>query len=297
VARVGFLANAAVPTVFSEGFRRGLAELGYVEGENIEVEWRFADVSDERLAQFANELVGLDVDVLVGSGTQACLALQKATATVPIVMGNSSDPVGVGLVQSLARPGGNITGVSAIGPRLAQKRLAILHDLHPRMKRVAIVWNPADPPRGTEYREIEAAARQLQLDLLSLQVSNESDLRDAIRQASSWPTDAIVVLEDPLTHSNIATLVSMIVQAGRPSAHSSKPYAEAGGLVSYGANLAEVYRRSAVYVDKILKGARPADLPVEQANEFDFVVNLRTARALGLTVPQSVVVQATEIIQ
>jgi putative tryptophan/tyrosine transport system substrate-binding protein len=250
-----------------------------------------------RWRQLATELIGLEADVLVGAGTQACLALQRATRTIPIVMGNSSDPVGSGLVASLARPGGNVTGVSAIGPQLAQKRLALFRDMHPVMRRVAILWNPADPPRRTEYREIDTAATQLGLSSLSVQISNQHDFGAAIRTATSWSADAIVVLEDPLTHSHIQPLVSAILQAGLPSAHSTKPYAEAGGLFAYGADLADVYRRSAAYVDKILKGTKPADLPVEQATAFDFVINLKTARALGVAVPQFVLVQATEAIQ
>jgi putative tryptophan/tyrosine transport system substrate-binding protein len=296
IYRIGFLGNYASATVFSEGFRQGLGELGYVEGENIVVEWRYADVSEKRLVELADELVRLELEVLVGSGTQACLALKTATGTIRIVMGNSSDPVGAGLVASLGRPGGNVTGVSAIGPQLAQKRLALLRDRHPTMQRVAVIWNPADPPRRTEIREVQSAAQQLNLDVLSLPVGTVAQLQSAIGQAKAWPADALVVLEDPLTHSHIQGFVPLIVQAGLPSAHSTAPYARAGGLMSYGADLAEVYRRSAVYVDKILKGAKPADLPVEQADEFELVVNRDTARALGLTIPQSVLAEVTELI-
>jgi len=296
VHRIGFLANAASPTVFSEGFRQGLAELGYVEGESVVVEWRYAEISEARLAELADELVRLQPDVLVCAGTQACLALKRATETIPIVMGNSSDPVGAGLVTSLGRPGGNVTGVSAIGPQLAQKRLALLRDLHPTMQRVAVIWNPADPPRRTEFREVESAAKQLNLDVLSLPVGTVAQLQTAIGQAKAWPADALVVLEDPLTHSHIGSFVPLIVQAGLPSAHSTAPYARAGGLMSYGADLAQVYRRSATYVDKILKGAKPADLPVEQADQFELVVNQDTARALGMTIPQSVLAEVTHLI-
>jgi putative ABC transport system substrate-binding protein len=297
IARIGFLANSAGPTVFTDGFRAGLHELGYVEGENVVVEWRFANGDDQRLADFAAELAALEPDVLVGAGTQACLALQQATTTIPIVMGNSSDPVGARLVASLARPGANITGVSAIGPQLAQKRLELLMELVPPTKRVAVLLNPADPPRRMELRGIQAAASQLGLEVLPLEVSSSTDLADAIGQASGWQADGILVLEDPLTHSNITALVALIAQAGLSSGHSTRPYVEAGGLYSYGADLVDVYRRSATYVDKILKGASPGDLPVEQANRFDFVVNLDAARNLGLTIPRSVLQQATEVIQ
>jgi len=297
IAHIGFLANSAGPTVFSAGFERGLGELGHVEGRNLHVEWRFADGSDQRLADLAAELVALKPDVLVGAGTQACLALQQATKTIPIVMGNSSDPIGAGLVATLARPGANITGLSAIGPRLAQKRLEKLRELLPLISHVAVLWNPADPPRRNEYQEIQTAAHQLGLQLLSLEVRNSSDFAGAIRKATDWSAEAIVVLEDPLTHSNISTLVSMIVRSGLPSAHNTRPYAEAGGLFSYGADLVDVYRRSATYVDKILKGARPADLPVEEPTTFEFVVNLTTARQLGLTISQAALRDVTEVIQ
>jgi putative ABC transport system substrate-binding protein len=296
-ARIGFLGNSADRTVFTEGFRQGLDELGYVEGQNVFVEWRFADGSDQRLAELAAELVALQPDVLVGAGTQACLALKQATTTIPIVMGNSSDPVGVGLVASLARPGGNVTGTSAIGPKLVQKRLEKLRQVRPQMDRLAVVWNPADPPRWNEFLQIHSAAKALNLQLLSLPVSDRNDFAGAIRQATAWPAEAMLVLEDPLTHSNIGYLVAMIVQAGLPSAHSTRPYVEAGGLLSYGADLVDVYRRSATYVDKILKGARPADLPVEEPTNFEFVVNLKTARQLGLAIPETVLHEATDVIQ
>jgi putative ABC transport system substrate-binding protein len=296
VAHIGFLADSAGPTIFSDGFRTGLSQLGYVDGENITVEWRFADGDDRKLTDFAAELVALKVDIAVGAGTQACLALQQATTSLPIVMGNSSDPVGEGLVQSLAHPGANITGVSAIGPQLARKRLEALVELVPSTKCVAVLWNPDDPPRQTEYRELRSAADRLGLNLFSLPVHSRSDLAGAIGAARGWQADGLLVLEDPLTHSNIAQLVASIGQAGLPSGHNTRPYAEAGGLFSYGADLVDVYRRSAIYVDKILKGARPADLPVEQATTFDFVINLQTARSLGLTIPQSVLRQATAVI-
>lgn len=296
IARIGFLANSTGPTIFSDGFRTGLSQLGYIDGENVIIEWRFADGDDRKLADLAAELVALKVDVVVGAGTQACLALQQATTSLPIVMGNSSDPVGDGLVQSLARPGANITGISAIGPQLARKRLETLIEIVPSTKRVAVLWNPDDPPRRTEYQELRGAADRLGLNLYSLQVHSRTGLAGAIGAARGWQADGLLVLEDPLTHSNIAALVASIGQAGLPSGHSTRPYAEAGGLFSYGADLVDVYRRSATYVDKILKGARPADLPVEQATTFEFVINLQTARSLGLTIPPSVLRQATTVI-
>jgi putative ABC transport system substrate-binding protein len=298
IARVGFLANAAGPTAFSDGFRQGLSELGYVEGESIVVEWRFADGDDQRLADFAAELVDLNPDVLVGAGTQACLALQRVTRTIPIVMGNSSDPVGTGLVSDLRHPGGNITGFTAIGPQLAQKRLELLRDVRPPTKRVAVLWNPNDPPRRTEFDEITVAAKDLRLaPPLSLEIGSKSDFAHAIRQASEWQADGIIVLEDPLTHSNIDDLVALIVQAGLPSVHSTRQYAQAGGLMSYGADLVDVYRRSATYVDKILRGIKPGDLPVEEPTRFDFVLNATSAQRLGLAIPQSVLQQANEVIR
>jgi len=298
IARVGLLANAAGPTAFSDGFRQGLSELGYVEGESILVEWRFADGDDQRLADLAAELIDLNPDVLVGVGTQACLALQKATSTIPIVMGNSSDPVGTGLVSDLRHPGGSITGFTAIGPQLAQKRLELIRDVRPSMKRGAVLWNPNDPPRRTEFNEIRIAAKDLGLDPpLSLEIISKSDFAHAIRRAIEWQADGIIVLEDPLTHSNIGDLVDLIVQASLPSIHSTRQYAQAGGLMSYGADLVDVYRRSATYVEKILRGRKPGDLPVEGPARFDFVINAKSAQRLGLTIPQSVLQQANEVIR
>ena len=294
IARLGWLrADRAADRI--EAVTQGLRDLGYVPGQHFTVEERHADGSEERLLDFAAELVALPVDIILAAGTQAALAAKQATTTVPIVM-VSSDPVGSGLVASLARPGGNVTGVTGLAVQLAAKRLELLTAVLPGASRVAVLWNPADPPRLTEFQETQGAAEALGVRLQSLEVQEAGELAAAFAAATLEGAEALIVLGDPFTVAHRTRIVELAAQSRLPAMYRDRPFVEAGGLMGYGANPYEPYRRLATYVDKILKGARPADLPVEQPMRFDFVINATTAHALGLTIPPHVLLQATEVI-
>ncbi len=296
-ARIGFLGTATAVPAYIEAFRQGLRDLGYVEGQNITIEFREAGGRPERLPDLAAELLRLKVDVLVARGTQAILAAKQATSTIPIVMAASSDPVGTGLVASLARPGGNITGLSFISPELSGKRLELLKEVHPGASRVAVLWNPADPPRALELRETEAAARMLGVTLLSWEVRGPDDLEGAFVAMARRRAGAVITFADPITTAHRKRIVDLVAKHRLPGMYGTRAFVEAGGLMSYGANLPDLFRRSAAYVDKILKGTKPADLPVEQPTRFELVINLKTAKALGLTIPQSILIRAEEVIR
>ena len=299
VARIGFLSptlSTSVPHIV-EAFRQGLRDLGYVEGQNIVVEYRWAEGRAERLPMLAAELVSLKVDVIVASGTPAPLAAKNATKTIPIVMASAGDPVGSGLVAGLARPGGNVTGQSTLTPDLGRKRLQLIKELLPGVSRVAVLWNAANPYTVLQVREIEAAARTLRVQTQSLEVRGPDDFERVLPTAISGGAGALVVVEDPLTVSYRMRIVSFASQRRLPAMYGFREFAEAGGLMAFGANLPDLYRRVAIYVDKILKGAQPADLPVEQPTKFDLVINLKTAKALGLTIPPSLLARADQVIE
>ena len=297
IPRIGYLVLRPVGALSppEEAFRDSLREQGYVEGQTIAIEWRLAD-REERLADLASELVGLGVELIFAGGTQAVQATQAVTRTLPIIT-VVSDPVGTGLVASLARPGGNVTGLTTYNPQLSAKRLAVLQEAVPAVSRVAALWNPADPPRVIEYKETQAAAAQLGLQLQSFELRSPDDFDRAFATAAAWPADAAVVLPDPLTRNYRKQMMERAAEARLPTMTGDSVFTEAGGLLAYGPNQLKMFRRAATYVDKVLKGANPADLPMEQPMTFDFVVNLKTAQALGLTIPQSVLQQATEFIQ
>jgi putative ABC transport system substrate-binding protein len=299
-----------LPDVYIGGVQDGLRELGYVEGKTIAFEYRWADEREERLPALAAELARRQVDVIVTVGNQAAHAAKGATSTIPIVMGHSSDPVGSGLVASLARPGGNLTGLALSSPGLAAKRLYLLRDLLPEASRVAVLWKgAAGPDKVREFDETQAAARDLGIQLQPLDVSlrvggpnvnlgiKREDLDAAFQEASRGQAQALFVLFDPITFTYQPLIVALAAQYRLPDVYEVREFVDAGGLLAYGPNLVGLYRRAAVYVDKILRGAKPAGLPVEQPTRFDFAINLRTAHALGLTIPQSVLLQATEVIQ
>jgi putative tryptophan/tyrosine transport system substrate-binding protein len=278
-------------------FTEALRELGWVEGENVVFERRYAENRLERLPELAADLVRLKVDVIVATGTLAPLAAKRATSTIPIVMVNAGDPLGSGLVPSLARPGGNVTGTSLMVPDLGGKRLELLKELLPRLARVAVPWNAANPYPAIVFKETEAAARTLGIEVQSLEVRGPDDLDGAFEAARKQRPDAMITVEDPLTINYRKRIADFATGQQLPSLSGLGEFVAAGGLISYGANLDDLFRRVAGYVDKILKGAKPADLPVQQPTKFELVINLKTAKALGITVPPTLLARADEVIE
>jgi len=300
VRRIGFLAVGSREgrTFMIEGLLQGLRDLGYVEGKNIIIEYRFSDDRGDRLPVLAAELVALKVELIVASGAPASFAAKQATSTIPIVLGASAaNPVETGLVASLARPGGNITGMSNMTSQLGGKRLELLKEIVPGLARVAVFWNPPNPAYGPIFRELEAAAPTLGLKLQRLEVRVPGDFVGAFEAATRQRAGALIAPADPLTANRPKMVADLALKYRLPTAMEFKEFVEAGGLLSLGPNLPDSYRRAATHVDKILKGANPADLPMEQPAILDLVVNLNTARTLGLTIPQSVMLQATRVIQ
>jgi putative ABC transport system substrate-binding protein len=289
-AQAGAAANVAA-------FKDGLRDVGYVDGQNIVVESRFAEGSADRLAELATELVRLPVDALAASTTPAIQAVMRATSTVPIVMMSSGDPIGAKLVASLARPGANVTGVTTMATELSGKRLELLKAAVPGATRAAAIWNTADDGMNAEYGETVVAARALGLELQPLGARTVDDLVRAYEAAGSGGAQMVVVMQDPFVLGNRTRLVDLSSHSRLPTISGDAGFAAAGGLMSYGPNPAQAVRRMTYFVDKILKGAKPADLPIEQPTTFDLIINLKTAQALGLIIPQSVLQQATELIQ
>jgi ABC-type uncharacterized transport system substrate-binding protein len=301
VYRVGLLlattASDAAYTKLVEAFRQGLREVGYVEGRNLVIEYRYAGEQYERLEALARELVQLRVDVIVSHGIPGPLAARKATATIPIVMTSAGDPVAAGLVSSLAQPGGNVTGLSLMSPELGGKRLQLLKEIVPGLALVAILWNGTNPFSSRVVREIEAAAPTLDVQLQSLVVRGPDDFDAALTAAAGGRANALLVVEDPFVVTRRTQIVEFAARIRLPAMYGLKEFVDAGGLMSYGAHFADLYRRAATYVDRILRGSKPADLPVQQPARFEFVINLKTAKALGLTISPSVLARADEVIQ
>jgi putative ABC transport system substrate-binding protein len=295
---IGFLAvgsrESRAPLI--AGFLQGLRDLGYVEGRNITVKYSFAETID-RLPDRAAELVGLEVDVILASGTPASAAAKEATTTIPIVMGSGGDPVATGLVATLPRPGGNVTGMSLIVPQVSGKRLELLKAIVPGLSRVAVLLNPDNLMRDVEETEIKAAAQVLSVDTLILLVRGADNFESKFQEAAGAGVDAIWGADDPRVTNGRDQLAELGLKYRLPSLFDIPEIAQAGGLLAVGPELAKVYQHAATHVDKILKGAKPADLPVEQPTEIAVVINLKTAQALGLTIPQSVLQQATELVQ
>jgi len=299
VHRIGMLETTpvALNAANLEAFRQGLRALGYVERQNYAIEYRSADGRAERFPGLAAELVRLKVDLLVTRGTPAALAAKKATRTIPIVMATSGDPVGTGVVSSLARPGGNVTGMSTNTAELVGKRLGLLKEAIPGIARIALVQNMSNPTLVTQRKQIEVAARSLGIQPQYLDVRKPEDLGRAFDTAIKQRVDAVHVSLDTLTQNSLGRIVDLSAKHRLPAIYYSRDFVDAGGLMAYGVSYPESYRRAATYVDKIFKGAKPADLPVEQPTKFEFIINLKTARALGLTIPQSLLQRADEIIQ
>jgi len=281
-----------------EAFRRRLREFGYVEGQNLVIESRYAEGREERLPELAAELVRLKVDVIVGPGTAAIVAAQHATRTIPIVMTGANDPDGQGLVASLAHPGGNTTGLSNLGVKLPGKRLELLKEAVPQITRIAVLGNPADPAYAPALHTATVAAQALGLHLHGVDLRSAEELDTAFAAMTRAGVDALLVLGEPqLTDRLRGRIVDLAAQSRLPAMYDWRMYVDAGGLMSYGASLIDKYQRAAVYVDKILKGAKPADLPVEQPSKFELILNLKTAKVLGITMPPSLLLQADEVIQ
>jgi ABC-type uncharacterized transport system substrate-binding protein len=298
VPRIGYLSvGPSEPSPLVDAFRQGLAEQGYVEGQSIAVEYRFGEERTERLSEYAAELVRLPVDVIVARGAPAQLAAKRATSTIPIVFPVSGNPVELGLVDSLARPGGNLTGLTNISQRLSSKRLELLKEAVPRVARVAVLWHQDDGGAELRSGELSTAAQQLQLQLQSVEMRGPADVEGALEAAARERADAALTLGGTQIAAHQPRIAHLAAERRLPVMHYNREAVEAGGLIAYGPNLADLFRRAATYVDKILKGARPADLPVEGPTRFDFAINLKAAEAIGLTIPPSGLQQATEIIQ
>jgi putative ABC transport system substrate-binding protein len=280
-----------------EAFRQALKELGYVVGQNLTIEYRSADGGAERFAGLATELVRLQVDLIVTRGTPAALAAKEATRTIPIVMAASGDPLGSGIVASLARPGGNITGLSSIVADLGPKRLEQLKEALQTVSRLGVVANMSNPAIETEWRQIQAASRVLGIDAELLDIRVQADIESAFEKARRRRADALIVTLDTLIQANRERIVTLSAKHRLPAIYASREFVEVGGLLAYGVSYPHLYRRAALFIDRIFKGMKPSELPVEQPTTLELVINLKTAKTLGLTIPHSVLLRADQVIQ
>jgi len=299
VPRIGYLSNTS-PSADSaryEAFRQGLRELGYVAGKNVVIEYRYTEGKSDRLPALAAELVRLRVDVIVTGGGATTRAAKEATTTIPIVFAQDGDPVASGFVASLARPGGNITGLSNFAPELNGKRLELLKEIVPKLSRVAVLGTSTVPGHARFLKETEPAAGALRLQLQFLDVRAPKDIETAFRAASKGRADGLLVLSGPVLTSHRTQVLDLAVESRLPSIYNFPEWVEAGGVMSYGVNLTDLFQRAATYVDKILKGAKPADLPVEQPKKFEFIINLKVAKQIGLTIPPNVLARADRVIK
>ena len=299
IPRVGYLAavSAAADAPRLEAFRQGLRELGYVEGQNIIIDYRHTDREFERLPDLANELVRLKIDVLVAVTTNAALAAKKTTGTIPIVFMGVTDPIAAGLVESLARPGGNSTGITNMAAILAGKRLEFLKETFPKVARVAVLWDPQAPGSRPQWNESQLPAEKLHLQLYSMEISSVDKYEPAFKEAIEARNTAVWITLNPLANSNQKLIAELAINSRLPSICARADYAENGCLMAYGPGYSTEGRDGARYVDRILKGAKPADLPIEQPTKFELVINLKTAKRIGVTVPQSVLNQADKVVQ
>jgi putative ABC transport system substrate-binding protein len=280
-----------------EAFRGGLRELGYVEGKNIRIEWRFSDGDATRQRAFAAELARLKVDVIVTEGPADTRAAKEATRTTPIVMAQDTDPVANGFVSSLAHPGGNITGLATLSPELGGKQLELLKEVVPKLSRVAVMGSSNIPGAAQALKATESAAAALGIQLQYVDINSPNDIEGAFKTVSQSRADALIVLGSPVLNTKRVQVAAFATRNRLPATYTRPEFIEAGGLMTYGANYNELYRRAAVYVDKILKGAKPADLPVEQPTKFELVINLKTAKQIGLTIPPNVLARADRVIK
>jgi putative tryptophan/tyrosine transport system substrate-binding protein len=297
VPRIAYIRAEAPPAADIEAFRQGLREHGYVEGKNIVVEYRWADGNEQRLRAIVAELIRVKVDLIVASAPAAARAAKEAATTIPIVMVLVADPVAFGFVASLARPGGNVTGFAFLLPELSGKRLQLLKDAIPKLSRVAVLWNAANPYKAFDLKEVQAVAEALRVAVETLPVRGPDDFAHAFEAAIASGAGGLITLDDPFTIGHRTRIVSLALKYRLPALYGVRPFADAGGLMSYGPDRFDQNRRAATYVDKILRGAKPADLPVEQPMKFELVINLKTAKALGLTIPPSVLGRADQVIE
>ncbi|MEO6163956.1 MAG: ABC transporter substrate-binding protein [Candidatus Binatia bacterium] len=299
VPRIGYLSGISLSANAAriEALKQGLRELGYVEGKNILIEWRSAEQKLDRLPALAAELVRLKVDLIVSSAPPTTRAAKKVTVTIPIVMAFDDDPVENGFVASLARPGGNITGLATLSPEIGGKQLELLKEIIPKLSRLAVFGNSTLPQNVQAVKEIELVAKALGLKVQYLDVQNPKGIETAFRAAIKGRAGAILVLGNPILNSQRTQVVELAVKSRLPATYIRPEYVEDGGLMTYGVNMTDLFYRAATYVDKILKGAKPADLPVEQPIKFEFIVNLKAAKAIGLTIPPNVLVRATKVIK
>jgi putative tryptophan/tyrosine transport system substrate-binding protein len=299
VPRIGFLI-ASTPSAMAprlDAFQQGLLELGYMEGKNIVIERRHADGKSDHLPALAAELVSLKVDVIVTSGPTATRPAKEATSTIPIVMTFDDDPVGSGFVASLARPGGNITGLATLAPEISGKRLELMKETFPRLRRVAVIGTSNRQGTAQALKEMELAAQAYGVKIQYLDIQNPKDIESAFRAASKGHADAVLVLQTPILNSQRRQIADHALKGRLPAIYPASQYVEDGGLMSYGASISDLDRRAATYVDKILKGTKPADIPVEQPMKFEFIINLKAAKQIGLTIPPNVLARADKVIR
>jgi putative tryptophan/tyrosine transport system substrate-binding protein len=299
IPRIGYLhgASMATMTARNEAFQQGLRELGYIDGKNIVIEYRYAEGKPERLPELAAELVRLKVDILVSAGAAVTRAAKAATSTIPIVMTNEADPVGTGVVASLARPGGNITGLSTLAPEISGKQLELLKEVVHSLSRVAVLGTSNNPGYAQALKEIELAAVALKMKLQFLDVLDAKDVDAAFRMASKERASALLVLPSSVLITQRSRIIELALKNRLPAIYNRSDYVEEGGLMTYSTSLTDLDRRAATYVDKILKGRTPADLPVEQPKKFEFIVNLKAAKQIGLTIPPNVLARADRVIR
>jgi ABC-type uncharacterized transport system, periplasmic component len=299
IPRIGFMGNstAALETNLVDAFREGLRELGYEEGRNIAIEYRWADGNYDRFPTLAEELIAARVDAIVTAGTPAALAVKRATTTVPLVMVAVGDPIGTGLVSSLARPGGNLTGLSSIAPDLEGKRLQLLREVLPALSHVAMFVNSLNPFHVSSMKQARAAAQAMGIKLQLHDIPKSEDLDDAFAAIRKERPDALLILADRVFLHNRQRMMDFTNEQRLPNVNAYKELVEVGGLMSYGPSYEDMHKRAAIYVDKILKGTKPADLPIEQPSKFTFIVNLKAAKALGVTVPSQLLGLADQLIE
>jgi putative tryptophan/tyrosine transport system substrate-binding protein len=300
IRRLGVLSQGSMrthPTPMFRAFQQGLRDLGWVEGQNLAIEWRFSEGTAEPLPRLAAELVGVPVELIVASPTRPALAAKEATSTIPVVFIQVADPVESGIVPNLARPGANVTGLSSMGSDLSGKRLELLKEALPGASRVAVLWNQSSQGSALVFRELELASKQLGLELKDVAVSSPDELNDAIQSAARGRAAAMMLIDDPVIASHRPQLMSLASEVALPLFSIYAEYADEGGLMAYGPSLQAIYWRGATYVDRILRGAKPSDLPVEQPTIFELVINLRTAKALGLDLTPTLLARANRVIE
>jgi putative ABC transport system substrate-binding protein len=298
IPRIGFLRGPEYPSVYLETFRHGLRELGYVEGQNIIVEYRDAQSREDRYFDLAGELVRLNVDlIVVGGGAGTVRPVVKATRLIPIVMTNVSDPVGAGFITSFAQPGGNVTGLSSVSHDLTGKRLELLKETFPKVSRVAVLFDVSNQTKRAEFKDTESAAQSLEVQVQSLEVQSPADFVAALKAAVQKRSGAVLVLPNGLTNTNRKRIADLAAKGRLPTMWAESQLLDSGGLMSYGPDYADLWHRAATYVDKILKGAKPAELPVERPMKFELVVSLKTAKEIGVSIPPNVLVRADKVIK